>query len=126
VSLLLATLEGLPAAPAGARVAAQCRSLAQTPAGRAQIARFAGRVADLLGEAEAHRVAARAAAAAETGSWQAAFEAGGDAENQLAHALWHALPPLTFTDAAQYQGEQGSRAAQVAERCARLLAVARA
>lgn len=118
MSLLLGTLQALPAGAGSERglgVASLCRVLGQTLEGRAQVAAFAGRVAELLGDSHTTWIKGRAERASD---WQAAFEAGGDAANALAHALHQELPPLEFRSTFEIQQ---ARHAEVADLSRRLL-----
>jgi len=72
---------------------ARLRVLAQTPAGRLVLRRFLNRIAPQLpDQAAAQWYLARSAA--EPDSWQAQFEAVGDACNALARQLHRSAPPI--------------------------------
>jgi len=113
---LLATLQALPVASAGGLgVASLCSVLGHTPEGRVQVAAFAGRVAELLGDSHTAWIKGRAERA---GEWQTAFEAGGDAANALAYAVHQELPSLGVRPTFE---TQQARHAEVAELSTRLL-----
>lgn len=72
---------------------ARLRVLAQTPEGRLTLQRFLARIAPQLpDQAEARVYLARSAA--QPDSWQAQFEAVGDACNALARQLLRSAPPV--------------------------------
>ena len=117
---VLETLQALPAGGAGSGlgVASLCRVLSHTPEGRAHVAAFAGRVAELLGGSHTAWIQGRAETAVQAGEWQASFEAGGDAANALAYALHQELPPLGFRPSFEVQE---ARHAEITELSTRLL-----